>query len=98
MTSGLLPPNEGLWFEGEQCGVDSYWEVEKNIHFDVDILKLDFEGVSKDKYDSGFLHGWDIEEARKYLDTIDSKSYIESPDMFDEQKHQDWLDERDRFI
>ena len=37
MTSGLMAPKEGMWYLGEQCGLDHYhcWQTSLTVYVDV---------------------------------------------------------------
>lgn len=67
MSSGLLSQREGLWYLGEQCGVDQYLDIPSGDSFDVCFYDLYKSGLVPEKYGVGHFHGWKIEEAEKYL-------------------------------
>lgn len=72
MTSGLLPPDDGLWYLGEQNAEDTYMDIKspRDGCFTVDVYELIDKGLFPDKYNWGYFHGWKIEDAEKYLEEI----------------------------
>jgi hypothetical protein len=65
MSSGFLPPKNGLWYLGEQCGKDEYMDMDSIKFLTVDIINL--EKYFPDKYNFGYFHGWEMGKAEKYL-------------------------------
>jgi hypothetical protein len=80
MTSGLLPPNnKGLWYLGEQCGIDEYMNCNEDSGeiLDVNVIALDINGLVPEKYDFGYFHGWNLNNAKKYLESLDYNRLVE---------------------
>ena len=72
MTPGILPPNDGLWYLGEQNAEDSYMDIKNPQEgcFTADVFELIDKGLFPDKYNWGHFHGWNIDDAKKYLAEI----------------------------
>jgi hypothetical protein len=59
-----LPPENGLWHVGEQCGLDLYMDVDSDQYFYVDMIKYP-------EYNYGIFQGKSIEFATNWIENQD---------------------------